>query len=151
MRGSGGRGRPQRRRRAHCPPSGFHYTKRPCTHSHTFCFWMCLASLRPTPRPTHAARLQGRSHRRLCESAGDAESVVEDERMVARVMPGPAHLHDPKLTLHPELALPREPEVEDSVDEVILFVLCICRPAWIAPSGSVRRKLSQQEGRAVQI
>src|SRR5437016_2747575 len=94
---------------------------------------------------------QGRSHRRLCESAGDAESVVEDERMVPRVMPGPAHLHDPKLTLHPELALPREPEVEDSVDEVILFVLCICRPAWIAPSGSVRRKLSQQEGRAVQI
>ena len=71
--------------------------------------------------------------------------------MVPRVMPGPAHLHDPKLTLHPELALPREPEVEDSVDEVILFVLCICRPAWIAPSGSVRRKLSQQEGRAVQI
>src|SRR6266705_3277092 len=86
-----------------------------------------------------------------CESARDPESVVEDERMVARVMPGPAHLHDPELTLHPELALPREPEVEDSVDEVILFVLCICRPAWIAPSGPVRRKLSQQEGRAVQI
>src|SRR5437667_7074648 len=100
----------------------------------------------PLQHDSKGVRIAGSS-----ESARDAESIVEDERMVARVMPGPAHLHDPKLTLRPDLALPREPEVEDSIDEVILFVLCICRPAWIAPSGSVRRKLSQQEGRAVQI
>src|SRR5438034_3793942 len=71
---------------------------------------------------------QGRSHRRLCESAGDAESVVEDERMVPRVMPGPARLSEPKLTVHRELALPRDAEVDASGDAVSRCVL------WLSPA-----------------
>src|SRR5438046_10575108 len=48
--------------------------------------------------------------------------------MIAGLVPGAPHLHDAKLALHPELALARESQVEDSVREVLLFVPRVRRP-----------------------
>src|SRR5438046_10563018 len=48
--------------------------------------------------------------------------------MIAGLVPGAPHLHDAKLALHPELALVRESQVEDSVREVLLFVPRVRRP-----------------------
>src|SRR3989449_895856 len=87
----------------------------------------------------------------LRESARDPEPVVEDERVVARVVPGPSHLDDPQLSLHPELALSRKPEVQDSVHQIILLVLRVRSAAGIRTTRAVRRQLSQQERRAPEI
>src|SRR2546422_11686558 len=88
---------------------------------------------------------------RLRESARDPEAIVEDERVVARVVPRPSHLDDPELSLHAELALSREPEVQDPVREIILLVLRVRGSAWIRPTRAVRRQLSEEERRALQI
>src|SRR5436853_1143974 len=91
----------------------------------------------PSPRP----RIRGRWLRQLssrdsvltsevilCEYPRDPQAVVEDERMVTGLVPSAPHLHDAKLALHPELALARESQVEDSIREILLLVPRICRP-----------------------
>src|SRR3989441_2933080 len=88
---------------------------------------------------------------RLRESARDPEAIVEDERVVARVVPRPSHLDDPQLSLHPELALSREPEVQDPVHEIILLVLRVRGAAGIRSARPVRRQLSEEKRRALDI
>src|SRR2546425_10474697 len=88
---------------------------------------------------------------RLRESARDPEAIVEDERVVARVVPRPSHLDDPQLSLHPELALSREPEVQDPVHEIILLVFRVRSAAGIRTTRAVRRQLSEEKRRAFEV
>src|SRR3989449_1062969 len=87
----------------------------------------------------------------LRESARDPEPVVEDERVVARVVPGPSHLDDPQLSLHPELTLSREPEVQDSVHEIVFLVLRVRGSAGIRTTRAVCWQLSEEERRALEV
>src|SRR5438128_10027040 len=87
----------------------------------------------------------------LRESARDPEPVVEDERVVARIVPRPSHLDDPQLSLHPELALSREPEVQDPVHEIVLLVLRVRSAAGIRSSRPIRRQFPKEERRAPEI
>src|SRR5437870_4210413 len=99
------------------------------------------ATLRLAPRPRHRqmprvtlgtptviARLGSDQRAILCEYPRDLQPVVEDERMVAGLVPGAPHLHDAKLALHAELALAREAQVEDPIREVLLLVPRVRRP-----------------------
>src|SRR2546425_5729998 len=88
---------------------------------------------------------------RLRESARDPEAIVEDERVVARVVPRPSHLDDPQLSLHPELALSREPEVQDPVHEILLLVLRVRSAAGIRTTRAVRRQFSEEERGALEV
>src|SRR3989441_12341898 len=70
--------------------------------------------------------------------------------MVAGVVPPPSHLGDPHLSLHPELALSCEPEVQDSVHEIVLLVLRVRSAGGIRTTRAVRRQLSEEKRRALQ-
>src|SRR3989441_4291404 len=71
--------------------------------------------------------------------------------MVAGVVPRPSHLDDPQLSLHPELALSCEPEVQDSVHEIVLLVLRVRSAAGIHTSRAVRRQLSEEKRCTLQV
>src|SRR5438132_2976484 len=86
----------------------------------------------------------------LCEYPRHPQAVVEDERMVTGLVPSAPHLHDAKLALHPELALARESQVEDSIREILLLVPRICRPGRPVRT-RIGRQLAQEERGAVEI
>src|SRR2546430_9300995 len=92
-----------------------------------------------TGLPTVTARF-GASHKLILgKDSREPQAVVEDESMVAGLVPGAPHLHDAKLALHPELALAREAQVEDPLREVPFLVPRIRRP-----SRSVRTRIGRQ-------
>src|SRR2546427_11816425 len=71
--------------------------------------------------------------------------------MIAGVVPRPSHLDDSQLSLHPELALSREPEVQDPVHEIVLLVLRVRGAAGICSSRPIRRQFPKEERRALQV
>src|SRR5881409_3245580 len=71
--------------------------------------------------------------------------------MIAGIVPRSSHLDDAQLSLHPELALSREPEVQDPVHQIVLLVLRVRSAAGIRTSRAVRGQLSQEERRAPEI
>src|SRR5256885_3287657 len=86
----------------------------------------------------------------LCEYPRDPQAVIEDERMVAGLVPGAPHLHDAKLALHPELSLAREAQVEDPIREVLLLVPCIRRPGRPVRT-RIGRQLAQEKRGAMEV
>src|SRR3989441_12267300 len=71
--------------------------------------------------------------------------------MIAGIVPRPSHLDDPQLSLHPELALSRKPEVQDPVHEIILLVLRVRGAAGIRSARPVRPQLSEKKRPALEI
>src|SRR5438093_779158 len=71
--------------------------------------------------------------------------------MIAGIVPRPSHLDDPQLSLHAELALSREPEVQDPVHEIVLLVLRVRGAAGIRSARPIRRQFPKEERRALQV
>src|SRR5436309_14003320 len=87
----------------------------------------------------------------LRKPACDPESVVEYKRMVPGVVSRAPHLDDSELSLHPELALSREPELQDPVHEIMLLVLRVRGATWIGSAGPVRRRFSGGQRSGVEV